>query len=110
MYLRIYAVLIAAVILFAGCKDNSPIVINPTESEFSSHLGKGVWLTVPSLFEKVSSYDGCQMIGHSAPISVKIVNRKLEEFKSAFEPDVLSQTDQKRMPLKLSVFKILKVN
>ena len=104
MYLKEYVVIIFSLVILIGCKNNSPIVIDPTKSEFSQHLGKGVWLRVPSSFKKATSYDGYQMNDQSASISVKIVNRSLEEFKRTFEPDVLSQMKQELLEIRPVVY------
>lgn len=78
-------------LLCFGCQDNSPLVLNPIKRDDASHLGKGVYLTVPALFDKATSYDGYQMVGHAASISVDIVSQKLESVKKSYDPDVLSR-------------------
>lgn len=87
----IRSIFLLTLFTFLGCQDSSPMMLEAVQRKDASHLGKGVYLTVPAFFDKAHSYDGYQMVGHSASISVDIVNRSLENVKISFDPKILSQ-------------------
>lgn len=88
----VYFWMLILCLFILSCK-SEVITINPFKDSLHKHLGKGVWVQVPSEYSKANNYDGYQASGYRSSVSVQIEPVSSKKVRESF--DVISLRKKK---------------